>query len=148
MKNFAIINQYGRVVQKISGTGIDIGELKKSLTNKPEFLHVIEVEGFVQPDWQIGQDGRIAALPPRPSVNHEYDYAARQWRLNADRAWGAVRVRRDKLLTDSDWIVIRAADQGEPVPQAWREYRKKLREITRQTADPTAIQWPEPPSET
>ena len=61
------------------------------------------------------------------------------------REWKQVRKRRNTLLSETDWVVVRAADRGETVPQAWRLYRQALREITSQP-DPFNITWPQPPA--
>ncbi|XVJ71817.1 MAG: hypothetical protein HEQ39_10090 [Rhizobacter sp.] len=55
-----------------------------------------------------------------------------------------VRAERDALLTASDWVVMRSADRGEPVPSEWLAYRQALRDVTQQ-ADPLNIAWPSMP---
>jgi hypothetical protein len=62
--------------------------------------------------------------------------------------WVAVRARRDQLLAACDWIVVRAAEAGQPVAAAWATYRQALRDITLQPS-PTAVVWPvQPPTGT
>jgi hypothetical protein len=90
------------------------------------------------------RDGQVQAMPPRPSAYHDFDYAAQAWALDADKAWAAVRRRRDGLLADSDWIALRAGDIGQPTPPEWLAYRQALRDITNH-ADPLAIVWPAAP---
>jgi hypothetical protein len=63
-----------------------------------------------------------------------------------EQAGRTVRSRRDRLLSDSDWIVIRAADTGVSVPEPWRQYRQALRDITEQAGFPLDVTWPDPPS--
>lgn len=58
--------------------------------------------------------------------------------------WAAVRQKRDGLLAASDWVAIKQAEQGGPMPRAWRDYRQALRDITLQ-ADPFNITWPTAP---
>ena len=60
------------------------------------------------------------------------------------KEWGRFRARRNKLLAESDWVVVRAADRGEPVPTDWQTYRQALRDVTDQP-DPFNIVWPTPP---
>lgn len=57
-----------------------------------------------------------------------------------------VRTRRARLLAACDWVVARAADTGEPIPEAWRAYRAALRDITAQPGFPTDIEWPVAPA--
>lgn len=42
------------------------------------------------------------------------------------------RPEREKLLKETDWVVVRAAETGTSVPQEWQEYRQALRDITKQ----------------
>lgn len=47
-----------------------------------------------------------------------------------------VRLRRNELLTESDWVITKAVEQnaqdslGVQVPQQWLDYRQALRDIT------------------
>ena len=73
-------------------------------------------------------------------------------RTRADRiaeAWAALRAERDRRLAETDWIVARAYERGEPVPGAWAAYRQALRDLPAQLTDEQVlagdILWPEPP---
>ena len=57
----------------------------------------------------------------------------------------SARAERDRLLTESDWVTIRATDTGNPVPTEWLDYRQALRDITEQTGFPEEIDWPQEP---
>ena len=57
----------------------------------------------------------------------------------------SARAKRDRLLTESDWITIRATDTGDPVPTEWQTYRQALRDIPDQTGFPEEIDWPQEP---
>ena len=41
-----------------------------------------------------------------------------------------IKKRRNRLLTDSDWVVTRSTEKGEELPQEWKDYRQALRDIT------------------
>lgn len=56
-----------------------------------------------------------------------------------------VRLNRDKLLTKSDWVVIKALENSQPLSFDWAEYRQQLRDITAQPGFPFNIQWPSAP---
>ena len=71
--------------------------------------------------------------------------AAYQATLDADAA-AAVRAQRNKLLTDCDWVTIRAKELGQDVPKAWYDYRGDLRQVPEQSGFPHTIKWPEVPS--
>lgn len=62
-----------------------------------------------------------------------------------ERAWADARARRDALLAASDWITVRAIEQGQAVPAPWAAYRQALRDITEQ-ADPFGLTWPSLPA--
>lgn len=56
-----------------------------------------------------------------------------------------IRETRNKLLEQSDWIVISAYEKGEnpqTVYPKWIAYRQALRDITEQEGFPQTVQWP------
>jgi len=67
-------------------------------------------------------------------------------RLIAEQPAKEARAKRDRLLTESDWVTIRATDTGNPVPTEWQTYRQALRDITEQTGFPEEIEWPQEPT--
>ena len=62
-----------------------------------------------------------------------------------EQASETARNQRDRLLTESDWVTIRATDTGDPVPTEWQTYRQALRDIPDQTGFPEEIDWPQEP---
>ncbi|MCM1224019.1 MAG: phage tail assembly chaperone [Lachnospiraceae bacterium] len=58
----------------------------------------------------------------------------------------AIRAERDRRLTETDLIIIRCAEAGEPVPEEWKAYRQALRDIPEQPEFPDAVNWPEKPA--
>jgi hypothetical protein len=64
-------------------------------------------------------------------------------------AWAAFRTERNRRLAETDWVVARAYERGEPVPEAWAAYRQALRDLPAQLTDEQVlagdIPWPEPP---
>jgi hypothetical protein len=64
-------------------------------------------------------------------------------------AWAAFRAERDRRLAETDWVVARAYERGEPVPEAWAAYRQALRDLPAQLTDEQVLRgdipWPEPP---
>ncbi len=64
-------------------------------------------------------------------------------------AWAAFRAERDRRLAETDWVVARAYERGEPVPEAWAAYRQALRDLPEQLTDEQVlsgeIPWPKPP---
>ena len=47
-----------------------------------------------------------------------------------DNAMANLRAKRDTLLTETDYIVIKAKETGTTIPTAWKTYRQALRDIT------------------
>ena len=79
----------------------------------------------------VGPGGKpIAVDPPPPSVEEK-----------AKRA----RASRDALLANTDWVVIKSLETGQPVPPEWATYRQALRDITKQPGFPLEVVWPEAP---
>lgn len=91
------------------------------------------------------EDGHIVSVGLPPTAHHQYNPASRQWELDTEAAWRAARNRRNDLMVATDWVVLRAADRGEPVPPEWLAYRQALRDVTAQT-DPLNIAWPVAPA--
>ncbi|APD09761.1 phage tail assembly chaperone [Thermus brockianus] len=68
------------------------------------------------------------------------------------RAWAALRAERNRRLADADWIVVRAYERGEPVPEEWANYRQALRDLPGILTDEQVlagdVPWPVRPDET
>ena len=62
--------------------------------------------------------------------------------LPLDQASANVRSRRDGLLLDTDWLVIKSYERGQNIPAAWELYRQALRDITGQAGFPYSVDWP------
>jgi hypothetical protein len=55
----------------------------------------------------------------------------------------AARIRRDRLLAQSDWTQMSDAPLGEAACALWTEYRQMLRDLPAQDGFPQRIAWPE-----
>lgn len=55
--------------------------------------------------------------------------------------WDEVRKKRNELLAETDWYVIRFVERGIPIQDVVTTYRKALRDITLQE-NPFFIEWP------
>jgi len=63
--------------------------------------------------------------------------------------WKQIRAERNRLLAETDWVVIKARENGGQVPAAWKTYRVALRDIPSEQSDATKyseITWPTKPS--
>ncbi|MCK7581117.1 MAG: phage tail assembly chaperone [Chromatiales bacterium] len=86
---------------------------------------------------------RVVDLPPRPSEDHEFDYAAKVWRLNVERAAWRARAERDRRIAATDWTQL--PDVAEATKLKWQDYRQALRDVTTQPGFPERIDWPVAP---
>ena len=73
------------------------------------------------------------------------DDTARDARILAEK-WANIRTRRNRELTESDWVVVKAKEEhpNASIPSDWVDYRTELRDITKQS-DPDNITWPTKP---
>jgi len=60
-----------------------------------------------------------------------------------------LRIERNNLLSQSDWVVIKEREEGGSVSNFadWKEYRQKLRDITKTYKTLDTVKWPTAPSE-
>ena len=101
------------------------------------------VENYVARDMfadttETDDDGNVVTTT---KAQHE---AAYQAGLDSKVA-ESVRKQRDDLLTECDWVSIKARELGQPIPQDWYDYRGDLRQIPEQEGFPHNITWPTKP---
>ena len=63
--------------------------------------------------------------------------------------WKRIRAERTRLLAETDWVVIKARENGGQVPAAWKTYRVALRDLPSEQSSKTKyseITWPTQPS--
>ena len=60
-----------------------------------------------------------------------------------------VRFERNRLLADTDWVVIKEREEGGSVSNFadWKKYRQELRDITKTYKSLDKVKWPTAPSE-
>jgi len=67
-----------------------------------------------------------------------------------DKALTQLRLRRDQLLAETDWVTLKAIDAsvdgfGLQLPMDWMNYRQALRDLPANTVDPANPVWPTKP---
>ena len=75
------------------------------------------------------------------------DTAKAAWELA--QVWKRIRAERTRLLAETDWVVIKARENGGQVSTAWKTYRVALRDLPAEQSDKTKyseITWPTQPS--
>ena len=64
--------------------------------------------------------------------------------LDAQQA-SSVRAERNRRLADTDWMVVKVLEAGQPQDFSVATYRQELRDIPSQSGFPWDIIWPEAP---
>jgi hypothetical protein len=111
----------------------------------------------VMPDAQPEYDNLVQVLvrDPEPhnnetAVNEDTGetYETGRWVIGytvvnkpQDQAEGAVRNKRDRLLSDTDWMAL----SDNAMTPEWASYRQALRDITTQEGFPFSVDWPAKP---
>jgi len=81
---------------------------------------------------------------PQPT---DAEIEAEVQRLIAEQPAKEIREKRNRLLTNTDWVVVKYKELGKAVPAAWKTYRQALRDITEQEGFPHDVTFPEEPTE-
>ena len=66
--------------------------------------------------------------------------------LATENAWSDLRTKRDQLLFETDWEIIKHKELGTNIPAALKSYRAALRDLPANTSDPANPTWPVKPS--
>lgn len=77
-------------------------------------------------------------------TNFTYDFESKTWSHESAIlvSWQMIRDARMAMLSSTDWIIVKYAELGEPIPQEWLDYRKTLRDFpeTHKDLDPELAQ--------
>ena len=63
-----------------------------------------------------------------------------------DITWMQVRNERNRLLSETDWVVTRASDTGVALSDEWKTYRQELRDLPATQTDVDNITYPTKPN--
>lgn len=77
---------------------------------------------------------RAVVQKDQAQIDHEHQQKA-----------SSVRGQRDRLLAETDWIVIKNLELNQNIPGIWEVYRQALRDIPTQVGFPHNVTWPEQP---
>ena len=58
-----------------------------------------------------------------------------------------IRSKRDSLISDTDWHVVKAYERSEAISNELADYRQTLRDITEEVGFPWEVEWPVKPQE-
>ena len=69
--------------------------------------------------------------------------------IEAEKNLNLLRMERNLLLQQSDWVVIKEREEGGSVSNFadWKKYRQELRDITKTYKSLIEVKWPTAPSE-
>lgn len=134
---------YKKATGDIIGTRIGVSSTEFDASSEFGFF---EVDDPVWTTTLYIKDGVLTQRSEQPSKEHQWNGNA--WVLNTAQAAQIARLRRNALLTASDWSDLASAPQrlGGQVYQQWQQYRQALRDITNQPGFPATITWPTPPA--
>lgn len=107
--------------------------------------------------WTINADDydQITWLSPDIPQPTREQVEAKIEELRALEPMRLLRVHRDKLLAETDWVTMRAYSTNTPVPTEWATYQQELRDLP-DTATPvldpssplgiSGVDWPVKPT--
>lgn len=75
------------------------------------------------------------------TVQKKADVEANELAVRAE----SVRNKRNMLLAECDWVVVRSQEVGDEVADEWKTYRQALRDIPSQSGFPSSVEWPKKP---
>jgi hypothetical protein len=150
MKNYIAYNTItGEILANVSTQSPD------NLSPYPfdfDYLEVIDPvdnsKYYLDPQLQ-----EIIAFPDKPDQYYTWNWTTKIWedirttQQKYNQAARQIQVQRTQLLNDSDWVVVKALEQGTTVPENWRVYRQQLRDITLQPGYPFTVTWPASPNQ-
>ena len=119
-----------------------------------QLKNYISIDGVYNIKYYVGKrnaeeildiDGKSHS--PKQYVQSHFvgDDTAKDKRILEEK-WTTIRTKRNRLLTESDWVVVKAKEEhiNASIPSGWVDYRTELRDITKQS-DPDDITWPTKP---
>ena len=95
---------------------------------------------------------QVADQPSVPYPN-KLDWTGTDWLIRAPNEnevsvqWGSIKKECQRMLSETDYKVIKAYELAEILSQAWVDYRQSLRDIFNNVnaIDPWNVVWPEVP---
>ena len=76
------------------------------------------------------------------AADNEVAYKAR---IDSEAA-ASVRAERDRLIAETDWVVVMAKETGTNIATAMKTYRQELRDLPSAAGFPHTMAWPTKPS--
>ena len=121
-------------VSDFSGEDYDVKVVEQDLTEFNESGHIISYKTHF-----LKWDASNKKIVKDDTAKAAYDLA---------EEWKQIRTERTRLLAETDWVVIKARENGGTVPTKWKTYRVALRDIPSEQSSKTKyseITWPTRP---
>jgi hypothetical protein len=129
-----------------------IGQLRR---DNPQTSFPKDIPAEILADYSVYKVRQVSA-PQIDNKTHKHTQSVAQvdgvwtqvWtavELPLEQAETNVRAHRGHLLQETDWVVAKAYEAGDPVSSAWVSYRQALRDITDQAGFPYEVTWPTKP---
>ena len=96
--------------------------------------------------YKCGETWESIRLPEGYEKPPKEEFEAKLQELIDAQPLKELRTERNQVLTECDWVVIRATSTDTPVPEEWKTYMQALRDLPTATADPANPVWPVQPS--
>ena len=115
------------------------------LALKPGALWTLRGDTYSGLDWQDSSQTK----PTETEITNKIT------ELDAVEAVRLLRIQRDRLLKECDWVVTKALETGVAESDAWKTYRQALRDLPASASpsldsdyrlDLTSVTWPTKPS--
>ena len=112
---------------------------------KPGALWTLRGDTYSGLDWQDSSQTK----PTETEITNKITA------LDAVEAVRLLRIQRDRLLKECDWVVTKASETGVAETDAWKTYRQALRDLPASASpsldsdyrlDLTSVTWPTKPS--
>jgi len=120
-----------------SGEDYEIHEVDVDVVSLTKSSHIVtDFDGI---HYHLKWDASNEEIVKDDTAKATYDLA---------EEWKQIRRERNRLLAETDWVVIKARENGGQVPAAWKTYRVALRNIPSEQSDATKyseITWPTRP---
>lgn len=117
---------------------LDLNDTESYIEAPPD--KVYNARGTYKVNYSSGVIEDLTPLCPGPE--YYYDFVETKWSIRTEVLIEKINRDRNKLLADTDWIVAKYTELGQPIPENYRVYRQALRDITLQPGYPENIVWP------
>tara|TARA_Y100000389_G_scaffold201316_1_gene243738 strand:+ start:1777 stop:2154 length:378 start_codon:yes stop_codon:yes gene_type:complete len=112
---------------------------------------------YTDTQWSLSNNdySTLQWMSPEISIPSEQELMDKILEMDSQEPLRLLRIERNKLLQEVDWVIIKFVSQGKDIPQEWKNYMQSLRDLP-QTSSPkldhnhnldlNSINWPTIPN--